>query len=257
MSNYEHLSASAKERLTTHFRACCTHSDVEMAGQDLELSSGEVRRTVAERTIASESARSSAILRLVPSVARFRLRCVCVCFAEPKTPGASQVYRLLKRLGISSSRQGMTEMFRLMDQNHNNTVSLDEFLCAINESISLNHVDEKKLRGDVGEKVGYGGTTWRHHGNIAWVTLGAVLIITGAILLHLLEKWRGVLAPLGMAYFLVLLLQPLMDLLEQRPLWLGPYLLCHHSTENIIDGGDPSCCPSRPHTCDAWHGPCA
>jgi hypothetical protein len=163
----------------------------------------------------------------------------------------SQVYRLLTRLNICTSRQGMSELFRLMDSDASNTVSAHEFLTAIDTSIAAEHVDKQDL--EVVRKVGYGGTTWRHHGNIAWCILSAVLIIAAAVVLHLLEKWRDVLAPLGMAYFFCLLLQPMINLFEQRPLWLGPHLLCHHN-RNVrigLDDSDRICCKWRPDTCDA------
>ena len=144
----------------------------------------------------------------------------------------------------------MHELFKLMDTDASNTVTVHEFLSAIDASVEEKHVAKQGL--EVIKKVGYGGTLWRHHGNVAWCTFGAVIIIAAAVVLHLLEKWRDVLAPLGMAYFFCLLLQPLIDLLEQRPLWIGSYLLCHHNRDVHIAGKgseEKICCKWRADTC--------
>ena len=64
-------------------------------------------------------------------------------------------------------------------------------------------------------KLGYMGTTWRPHANIAWLTNSAILIIASAVALEILIKFRFVLVPLTMAYFFTFLIGPLMDYFYQ------------------------------------------
>ena len=59
------------------------------------------------------------------------------------------------------------------------------------------------------------GTKWRDSGDILWCILSLLSVIVVAVLYHLLAELSFVLRPLGMAYFLCLLLQPVVDLLEQ------------------------------------------
>ena len=51
--------------------------------------------------------------------------------------------------------------------------------------------------------------------------MSMVGIIAVGVVYNLLQEFKSILAPAGMAYFFVLLLQPIVDLLEQRPLALN------------------------------------
>ena len=75
------------------------------------------------------------------------------------------------------------------------------------------------------------GTRWRNSANIAWCTMSMVGIIAVGVVYNLLQEFKSILAPAGMAYFFVLLLQPIVDLLEQRPLALRGWLLCAHNKD--------------------------
>lgn len=64
------------------------------------------------------------------------------------------------------------------------------------------------------------GTRWRNSGNILWCILGLMTVIVVAVCYFLLKELSFILKPVGMAYFLCLLLQPAVDLLEQVKLRL-------------------------------------
>ena len=94
-------------------------------------------------------------------------------------------------------------------------------------------------------KLGYAGTTWRHIGNIAWLSNQGIMILTCLAILQSLIYFRFVLVPLVMAYFLTFLLGPIHDVLIQRPLLCNGFVLCDapqaNSTcirpgEYILDG---------------------
>ena len=72
----------------------------------------------------------------------------------------------------------------------------------------------------VPKKTGFGGTTWRDIGNLAYLTNCAVVIIACAVVISGVVMFRYVLVPTSMAYFLTFLFDPLVNLLHQRPLML-------------------------------------
>ena len=161
-----------------------------------------------------------------------------------------QVSRLLTKLEMCNNKQDMHTLFELMDHDHSGSVSEQEFLSAIDKALGDTSASLDLDEAKVSRKTGYAGTTWRKQGNIVYCTLSAVSIIAVCAVLHLLEKYEGMLAPLGMAYFFCLLLQPLIDILEQRPLTIFGYLVCHHNRGLHISKDDERiCCKWRSDTC--------
>lgn len=93
------------------------------------------------------------------------------------------------------------------------------------------------------------GTRWRDSGDILWAILSLFSVVVVAVIYHLMMELSFILKPVGMAYFLCLLLEPVVDLLEQRPLVFGPWLLCHHPTKHsVLDTNERRLCKSRKGT---------
>ena len=114
----------------------------------------------------------------------------------------------------------------------------------------LDHVDkssgEYSFASVADAKVGYGGTTWRKHANIAWISCTCLIIIASAVMIVATVYFSYILVPLMMAWFLTFLVGPIVDLLEQRPLICAGRTLCAEELQRSIPtvGRARTCCVS-------------
>ena len=159
------------------------------------------------------------------------LRYAYEMFDDDRSGDLSQgeIIKLLQRLSLVGNKEDAIAMMRRMDENNDGSIDIDEFLnfvdTALLETGSMTRSDLKeRIRRRL--KLGYMGTTWRSHANIAWMTNTGVVIMASTVVLGVLIYFRFVLVPLTMAYFLTFLIGPLMDWFYQRPLIYGDNVRC-------------------------------
>lgn len=142
-------------------------------------------------------------------------------FDTDNTGQLSQVetVRMMRAMQLFDTAEELVEVIKQMDEDNSGTIDFDEYIeyidnkCAADEEFYRQY--HKRSRTT---KLGYDGTTWRKHANIAWLTSQGVLILTALAILGALIYFRFILVPMTMAYFLTFLLGPVQDLLIQRPL---------------------------------------
>jgi hypothetical protein len=135
-----------------------------------------------------------------------------------------EIIKLCMRLNLVGNKEDGIEMMRKMDVNNDGSVDIIEFLDFVdNKCCSHSGMTEGDLKDIVRRrlKLGFQGTTWRSHANIAWMSNIGIAVMTSTVILGLLIYFRFVLVPLTMAYFLTFLIGPLMDYFYQRPLIYG------------------------------------
>ncbi len=134
----------------------------------------------------------------------------------------TETIQLVQRLGLGSQADGV-RLVEKIDANNDGGISFDELIdymdgAARGDDAAGNALD---FTGATTAKAGYGGTTWRKHANIAWLSCSCLIIIAGAVLVYGFVYFEHILVPLTMGWFLTFLIGPIVDLLEQRPLVCG------------------------------------
>jgi hypothetical protein len=148
-----------------------------------------------------------------------------------------EIIKLLQRLGVVGNKDDAIKMMRQMDQNNDGSVDINEFVAFFDrEFLKLNTMSHPDLKEKLSRKIklGYAGTSWRAHANIAWMSNAGIVLIAVGVGMQAIIYFRFVLVPLTMAYFMTFLIGPLMDFFYQRPLIFRSNVLCeldHYSKE--------------------------
>lgn len=137
----------------------------------------------------------------------------------------TETIQLVERLGLGSRQDGI-KLVAEIDANNDGVISCEELIAFMDStkcSEENNHKLDHKLDfgGIATTKTGFGGTTWRNHANIAWLSCSCLLIIAAAVLIVGFVYFTYILVPLMMGWFLTFLIGPIVDVLEQRPLVCG------------------------------------
>jgi predicted PurR-regulated permease PerM len=130
-----------------------------------------------------------------------------------------ETVRMMRAMQLFDTTEELVEVIKQMDEDNSGTIDFDEYIeyiddkCQVDDEFYVQYHNRSRST-----KLGYDGTTWRKHANVAWLTSQGVLILTALAILGALIYFRFILVPMTMAYFLTFLLGPVQDLLIQRPL---------------------------------------
>lgn len=131
----------------------------------------------------------------------------------------TETVRMLKAMDLFDTTDDLVANIKAMDEDNSGTIDYMEYLQFIDAKCHEDEEFYKMYRArSHSTKLGYDGTLWRKHANIAWLTNQGILILTSLGVLFTLIYFRFILVPLTMAYFLTFLLGPVQDVLIQRPL---------------------------------------
>ena len=130
-----------------------------------------------------------------------------------------ETVRMMRAMQLFDTTEELVEVIKQMDEDNSGTIDFDEYIEYIDEKCQEDDDFYAQYRDRArNTKLGYDGTTWRKHANVAWLTSQGVMILTALAILGALIYFRFILVPMTMAYFLTFLLGPVQDLLIQRPL---------------------------------------
>ena len=153
-----------------------------------------------------------------------------------------EVKRMLGAMNLFETTEQLVDVIKEMDSDNSGTIEFDEYIEYIDNKCAFDLAFLKAYRErSANTKLGYDGTSWRHHGNVSWLTNNGVMIITAIAVLGVLMELSYILVPLTMAYFLTFLLGPIQDILIQRPLLCMNYVCCDKPRCRPGQGKDASC----------------
>ena len=138
-----------------------------------------------------------------------------------------ETMRMLKAMALFDTADELLQVIKKMDDDNSGTIDYDEYVEYIDERCERDPEFFAQYRArSHGTKLGYDGTSWRKHANIAWMTNQGILILTALAILGALIHFRFIMVPMTMAYFLTFLLGPIQDTLIQRPLVCCGFVAC-------------------------------
>jgi hypothetical protein len=130
----------------------------------------------------------------------------------------AQMHKLLRKTGLCQSTADAADFLHEMDKDQNGTVSMVEFIRAVDEAVESRDMTVD----DIPTKFGYGGSKWRDHADIAWITSSLTIVIAVGVVFYLLVSRVPALRPLpwhaspptptpspSLLHLLLLLLPPL------------------------------------------------
>ena len=127
--------------------------------------------------------------------------------------------RMMKAMNLFETDEELLAVVKEMDDDNSGTIDFEEYLEYLDNRCKDNPEFQASYRKlSQRTKLGFDGTKWRKHANVAWLNTNATIIICGFVILYNLIYFRFILVPLVMAYFLTFLLGPIQDFLVQRPL---------------------------------------
>ena len=181
----------------------------------------------AGRSSSTESAKEAPPAPLAPGCKKLTVEDVAtqhVIFKHFDTDNTEQLaqvetVRMMRAMQLFDTTDELLAVIKQMDEDNSGTIDFDEYIDYIDQQC---HVDDEFYKQyqhrSRNTKLGYDGTTWRKHANVAWLTNQGIMILTALAILGALIYFRFILVPMTMAYFLTFLLGPVQDLLIQRPL---------------------------------------
>jgi hypothetical protein len=156
----------------------------------------------------------------------------------------TETIQLVQRLGLGSREDGV-RLVEKIDADNDGGISFDELIEYMDGTAGAGEGDHAlDFTGATKAKVGYAGTTWRKHANIAWLSCSCLIIIAGAVLVYGFVYFSYILVPLTLGWFLTFLIGPIVDLLEQRPLICSYHkqfckakegAICCHTTDSNLE----------------------
>ena len=130
-----------------------------------------------------------------------------------------ETVRMMRAMQLFDTADELLSVIKEMDEDNSGTIDFDEYIDYIDRKCQVDDEFYKQYQHrSRNTKLGYDGTTWRKHANVAWLTNQGIMILTALAVLGALIYFRFILVPMTMAYFLTFLLGPVQDLLIQRPL---------------------------------------
>ena len=129
----------------------------------------------------------------------------------------TETIQLVQRLGIGSRSDGI-KLVHQLDANNDGGIEFEELIEYMDETAGGDILD---FTAATKVKAGFGGTTWRKHANIAWLSCSCLIIIAGAVAVYGFVYFAYILVPLTMGWFLTFLIGSIVNLLEQRPMICG------------------------------------
>merc|ERR1719460_1368598 len=106
-------------------------------------------------------------------------------------------------------------MFAQMDENNDNEISFEEFVAAMSANL-----DTEQLEMASQMKSGATGTRRWKRGEIVWAANNAIIVVCVGAAVAIVKYFKFIAVPLSMAYFLMFLVSPLMNVMEFRPVKL-------------------------------------
>ncbi len=130
-----------------------------------------------------------------------------------------ETVRMMRAMKLFDTADELVATIKEMDEDNSGTIDYLEYVQFIDQKCYTDDAFYQTYKTrSYSTKLGYDGTLWRKHANIAWLTNQGIMILTFLGILATLIYFRFILVPLTMAYFLTFLLGPVQDVLIQRPL---------------------------------------